>query len=265
MKTCPTCKRTYEDDTLVFCLEDGARLSAAYDPHATLLGPAPRDTDPPMTAILPPELTPAHQAPPPLRPTIPAVAPIAYPQNAPHSQPPNKRGVKHWVVLSGMLALVIVGLMIVLGYLVWKANNKAMAEPSRVNSAAPPASNVPANANRDIESKLTDKAGLQWLDGVWEGEGYQSDTKTTWTVRLTAQAGRYAIEYPNIPCQGRWTLIESNTSEARFVEVITQGDRCATNSRVMIQKVNDSEISCKYTYARNRLVIATVVLTKRHN
>ena len=30
MKKCPTCNRTYSDDTLSFCLEDGALLSAAY-------------------------------------------------------------------------------------------------------------------------------------------------------------------------------------------------------------------------------------------
>ena len=39
MKACPTCNRTYEDDTLAFCLDDGARLSPANDPQATLLGP----------------------------------------------------------------------------------------------------------------------------------------------------------------------------------------------------------------------------------
>jgi len=31
MKSCPTCKRTYPDDNLAFCLMDGAVLSAPYD------------------------------------------------------------------------------------------------------------------------------------------------------------------------------------------------------------------------------------------
>src|ERR1700692_24784 len=105
MKNCPTCKRTYEDDTLTFCLDDGARLSAAYDPHATLLGPTARDPDPPKTAILPSELTPANQAPPTLRSTVPTLAPLAYPREAARSRT-EKRGGKLWIVLSGMLALV---------------------------------------------------------------------------------------------------------------------------------------------------------------
>ena len=44
MKSCPTCKRTYADDTLTFCLADGALLSAPYDPHATQILPTPPPT-----------------------------------------------------------------------------------------------------------------------------------------------------------------------------------------------------------------------------
>ena len=31
MKTCPSCRRSYEDDTLVFCLDDGSRLVGRQD------------------------------------------------------------------------------------------------------------------------------------------------------------------------------------------------------------------------------------------
>ena len=61
MKKCPSCNRTYQDDTLAFCFDDGFRLSAAYDP-GTPAGPAARAFDPQRTAILPPKLTPANQA-----------------------------------------------------------------------------------------------------------------------------------------------------------------------------------------------------------
>ena len=134
MKNCPSCHRTYEDDSFAFCLDDGARLSA-FAPHFTLPGPAARDTDPPKTAILPPELTPANQAPPPLRSTILDLPPLAYPQEAPRSQLTGKRGGNLWIIFGGMLALVVVALMIVLGYLAWKAGNKLTAEPSRVSAA----------------------------------------------------------------------------------------------------------------------------------
>jgi hypothetical protein len=35
MKTCPTCNRTYADESLTYCLADGSLLSAPYDPEAT--------------------------------------------------------------------------------------------------------------------------------------------------------------------------------------------------------------------------------------
>lgn len=234
----------------MFCLDDGARLSATYDPRATLPGSAARNTDPARTVILPPELMPANQTPPP------------YPQAAMRKQTTEKRGGKLWIILSGMLALVVVGLMIVLGYVAWESSNRSTPEPSSVNSAAPTNSN--ANANKSIESKPTENASFQWLDGVWEGEGYQSDTKTTWDVKLTVRDGTYAVEYPNIPCSGRWDLLDRNSRGASFTEVITQGtDRCGNNSHVMMEKVNDSEISCRYTHAGSRDVIATAVLSKK--
>jgi hypothetical protein len=47
MKTCPSCRRAYADDSLVFCLDDGARLvreAAASDPNATWNLPPPGPT-----------------------------------------------------------------------------------------------------------------------------------------------------------------------------------------------------------------------------
>lgn len=37
MKRCPTCNRSYDDNTLSFCLEDGTRLAPDYDPEATVV------------------------------------------------------------------------------------------------------------------------------------------------------------------------------------------------------------------------------------
>ena len=83
MKRCPTCHRTYPDDTLAFCLVDGSILSAPYDPQETL---QPRESPPsnsPLTEIMPnlesPKETATHVIPqaPPLstiaspRPTVP--------------------------------------------------------------------------------------------------------------------------------------------------------------------------------------------------
>jgi len=47
MKTCPSCRKTYEDESLVFCLDDGARLEqerGALDSNATWNLPTPAPT-----------------------------------------------------------------------------------------------------------------------------------------------------------------------------------------------------------------------------
>ena len=67
MKSCPTCNRTYSDDTFTFCLSDGALLSAPYDPQATLVIPA-RATDP-RPAVDPQPTSPPEA--PELAPTMP--------------------------------------------------------------------------------------------------------------------------------------------------------------------------------------------------
>src|SRR5437016_12883578 len=45
MKRCPTCKRTFEDDTLSYCLDDGTPLVAAARPDSeeTLVLPSSSD------------------------------------------------------------------------------------------------------------------------------------------------------------------------------------------------------------------------------
>src|SRR5262249_35849851 len=60
MKTCPRCHRTYEDETLRFCLEDGSPL---FDQ---------RDSEAPATEILPARGTPTLKSSGPTAPTYPS-------------------------------------------------------------------------------------------------------------------------------------------------------------------------------------------------
>jgi hypothetical protein len=60
MKSCPQCNRTYADESLTFCLADGALLSAPYDPETTQRIPPPRSANPPLAEILHP---PQHSQP----------------------------------------------------------------------------------------------------------------------------------------------------------------------------------------------------------
>src|SRR5258705_2123330 len=147
MKSCPVCKRTYADDTFSFCLDDGALLSVNYDPVSTLPVPGARDTDPPRTEILPSEWRP-------VRSTIPVPTTSAHTSKAGQSHPPQKHSSKHWIILSGTLALLAGGLVIVVGYMAWKVTNTSVSEPSRASTATPTDNKIPANANSTVYANL---------------------------------------------------------------------------------------------------------------
>src|SRR6185295_2823623 len=52
MKSCPVCTRTYDDDTLRFCLDDGTILSAVFDPQATRKMPGGPRSRPETTEVM---------------------------------------------------------------------------------------------------------------------------------------------------------------------------------------------------------------------
>jgi hypothetical protein len=52
MKTCPTCNRTYADESLTYCLADGSLLSAPYDPEVTQRLHLPPSSNSAQTEVL---------------------------------------------------------------------------------------------------------------------------------------------------------------------------------------------------------------------
>src|SRR4051812_10776151 len=51
MKHCPSCRRTYSDESLSFCLDDGALLITRPDSEATLVGVPPPVLPLPPTTV----------------------------------------------------------------------------------------------------------------------------------------------------------------------------------------------------------------------
>ncbi|HXI22802.1 MAG TPA: hypothetical protein VNG71_02925 [Pyrinomonadaceae bacterium] len=110
MKRCPQCNRTYSDDALSFCLDDGSPLMSAaapssFDPGATVQYPQGRDTSPQPT-IAYPGAAPSMPPPPP---------PAAPPQQWSPMPPPaaQKRSVWPWLLGIGAV-LVFMGIGVVI-------------------------------------------------------------------------------------------------------------------------------------------------------
>lgn len=88
MKQCPRCNRSYTDDTLSYCLDDGTVLIRKYDPQATQISPFP-------TLVAPP--------PPPYK---------AQPAAGAASEPAPRQGFPLWAVGAMVVAALLVGLSI---------------------------------------------------------------------------------------------------------------------------------------------------------
>src|SRR5258707_9138802 len=103
MKRCPQCNRSYADDALSFCLDDGSPLLSTSaptpsDPSATIQYPQPRDTSPPQATIA---FNPGQAAPPP----PPAPPPVWNPMPP---AVPQQRSVLPWGIGIGA-AFVFMG------------------------------------------------------------------------------------------------------------------------------------------------------------
>ena len=132
MKRCPTCQRTYTDDSLSFCLQDGSLLVGVsgaprdYDSDATLVNPPAPDSRSDMpTEVLNPQPAPTILSPQPAQYTTPQQPRVttpgshdaaAAPAFAPSSPPPasSNRMVTAGVITIAALLLALVGIGVAL-------------------------------------------------------------------------------------------------------------------------------------------------------
>jgi hypothetical protein len=103
-----------------------------------------------------------------------------------------------------------------------------------------------------------------WLNGTWEGTGYQIDTNSTWTMRLKVRGHRYTIEYPSLNCGGRWRLLSINANRARFLERITFGrEECVDRGKVVIEKLSGAQIAYRFSNRVTAEVTASAILNRK--
>lgn len=183
MKHCPTCNRSFDDETLSFCLEDGTPLirdsASRADSQETLVTPSP--------SVLPPEISsglPATQA----YGQLPGKGTVSSsPFNAPLAQgyrPPTKqRRMWPWIVgILVLLFLVIAAVVmaIVIPPLLQASNsnndNRPQPTPTRSTSEPTPTpvpspteiAGVPDDED-EVESQLT-KLEEEWADANVKGD-----------------------------------------------------------------------------------------------
>ena len=251
MKRCPTCKRTYTDLSLNFCLEDGTPLASdapPIDPNATIRYPAARDTEePPPTEI--------YQPPPPVvspRPTTPPrpPSPPPPPQWTPApvaSAPPQKKSNAVWWILGGLAAVLIIGVGLVVMIIALASLNTTNTNNSNVtnrndnrNSNVTVNANLPntnANSNASLPTSLDDDFSQQkWGIGngqygrIWYENGeYHMQSKAGTFVVMYAPSDDYSTENAtvkvtarsvdgDVPSSGFGLLVHCAQSKAKQLE-----------------------------------------------
>jgi hypothetical protein len=160
LKTCQTCQRTYDDDTLSFCLYDGSILIAgggASDPNATLRIPSAQRTEPFASTPAPPVSPPQPQL-----------------QYGAWAQPQKSRGGKGWLIVAGIGALLLLVVGIGLGVFLSRGNMFGGGDANTQSNKNERGDYRPYNGNANAtpqptptpETPAAEKLGLV---GNWSG------------------------------------------------------------------------------------------------
>lgn len=153
MKKCPTCNRTFTDDALSFCLDDGSPLLSAgagsgpssYDPGATIQYNPGRDTNPPPPSSYTPSQPPGFQS------QQPAWSPTPQIGGMQGAKPAKKSKGIYWII-GGIAAVVVLGiggiiLVVVLVGMSSSNNNNATTNNSNSSRNANNSNSNTANRN----------------------------------------------------------------------------------------------------------------------
>jgi len=162
MKHCPACNRTYTDDGLSFCLEDGAplqtiasgpnqppSLDSNSDPYKTLAYTSSRETSPPPMVVHP--VAPSNQMPP-AQPAWGSGHAPAY-----GAQPPRKSG--RGVIIGAILGVALLGAGIIILLAIIGKNSGSSDTNTNRTTVNENANSVVVNANNSNSNEVTTPSG----------------------------------------------------------------------------------------------------------
>lgn len=175
MKKCPTCNRTFTDDALSFCLQDGSPLLSvggeagpvSYDPGATIQYNPGRETNPPPPPSYPPAQPPGYQAQPQVwSPTPPS-------GGMPGGAPKKKSKGIYWVLgIIGVIVVLGIGGVILVVVLANMSN-------SNTNNSNSNNSNTTSNSNSNSNNSNSDNVNQNTNSNSSKSYVVQDDFSTT--------------------------------------------------------------------------------------
>ncbi|HYW70325.1 MAG TPA: discoidin domain-containing protein [Pyrinomonadaceae bacterium] len=162
MKRCPKCNREYRDDSLRFCLEDGASLVSSTR------------AEPPPTEILPAPLPPTQAS----SETIPSYS------SAPVYAPPPDRRRPNPFLIVGVIAIVLLLIALVALAAVYVIQHPGPGNSNQANAESPTPRRLPTpEPTKQLEPGASGPSPL--------ANGPLQITATASSVRLAVQANTY--------------------------------------------------------------------------
>ena len=245
MKSCPSCKRTYTDASLNFCLEDGTPLTntpaAGFDPNATIRYTDPRDTGHPPAEVVRQSAPPTYQVAAPVASHGSSFGQQQQSNLSVAGRPPRKSKAIWWVLgillVVGVIGAVTVILIIAVANMSSNTNeNSSPANVNRIgNRNANANTNVAnSNANANLPALITDDFSNQkWGTGNFAfGDIWYADDE----YHMRAKEGKYLVMYA--PSQDYKTGNATITVTTRSVDgtpaasghgLIVHGEKSATS------------------------------------
>lgn len=206
MKICPTCRKTYDDDGLNFCLEDGSVLTfATMDPAPTVVMEHPRPTNPTPGAWTP-------QSPP------------AY------SMQPKKKSSRTWVWVLAIFAILVLvcggGFVGFFLYVASVANSNVTANKGANNSTT-----TKTNTNTFTKSTPSPSASVAGEGEEIDISGWVEDP-TVW-LETEFNDGEFFMTSKQ---KGYYYVLVAKNDE--FSD--------ATGARVTVRNAEDKDVSMGY-------------------
>ncbi|HVS21328.1 MAG TPA: discoidin domain-containing protein [Pyrinomonadaceae bacterium] len=190
MKRCPKCNRTYNDDTLRFCLDDGVPLADASDarPHG-------RDSDPPPTAVM-------HEPAPTMKSSGPTIPSYTGPPDV-YSPPPREARQSNPILTAGVvaIALLLLALVGIAAYFVLRqpSGNEA-AQTNRGSSPTVREASSPAKGQKNDPAPTDTRSADEMITPEPRAATPLKITVSASSQRLAVQSNTY---YPANAIDGR--------------------------------------------------------------
>lgn len=245
MKHCSTCKRSFDDETLSFCLEDGTPLiresAGRADSQETLVSPSP-SVRPPATNGPPTTQTYGQ---------LPGKATVGVSQiNVPVQQPLAPRRAWPWVVAILAIVFIVIGGIVIAAIVIppmlraSRDDNRAQPTPLRpASTATPPPKASPVEKADDVpDDEDAVLSQLTKLEDDWTRANVDGDKQALEKILADEYSGG-ANEHNKREYIDSLTPDPSIKSwELKDLTVDQNGDRATVNGTSSLEKTSGTEV-----------------------